>query len=122
MDYDQDYAELIAQFHEEFDEFREQLDKRTESEVERDRYILDQKSKGKRWKVVFKKASKKLDFKALGPSDSEYDYWVGYYETFIRMLIRSVDLESFAKNIAKLKEIDQRIAEISEEIARGKTD
>lgn len=108
-EFDEDYAELLRGFDEEFSSFREQLAKRSDAEKKRDTYILEQHSKGKRWKIVFKKASKKFDFDALDPSDSKYDYWVNYYETFIRMISIGLKLHEFGENLDRLKETDEKI-------------
>lgn len=95
---DEQFEASIEQYYKDTDSFRQLLDNRTEEEMVRDDYVLDQHSRGKRMKVVLTKASKKLRLPELAPDSPHYPNWVRYYENLIRIITGDIRIEAYYKN------------------------
>ncbi|MCB1124733.1 MAG: hypothetical protein KJT03_24480, partial [Verrucomicrobiae bacterium] len=58
-------------------------------------YVLDQHSRGKRLKVVLRKASKKLNRPELSPDSHQHAAWVKYYEDLIAIIANDIKIEAY---------------------------
>ena len=103
---DQQFEASIEQYYKDTYSFRQLLDNRTEEEMVRDDYVLDQHSRGKRMKVVLTKASKKLKLPELAPDSPHYPNWVRYYENLIRIITGDIRIEAYFKNKMETAEVN----------------
>ncbi len=92
---DEQFEAAVEKYYQQTYRFRYQLDNRTEEELVRDDYVLDQFFKGKRLKVVLRKASKKLDLPELAPDSTEHATWVKYYEDLMAIIANDMKIESY---------------------------
>ena len=95
---DEQFEASIEQYYKDTYRFRQLLDNRTEEEMVRDDYVLDQHSRGKRMKVVLKKAAKKLKRPEFDPGSHHYPSWVQYYESLIKIITGDIRIETYYKN------------------------
>ncbi len=102
---------LIADFEDETEGFRQLLDNRNKEEMARDAYILEQHSKNKKWKVIFRKASKKFEFPEPIKGTDEFDYWVEYYETFVRIILYDLYMDRYEQNLETIESIRRELEE-----------
>ena len=116
---DEEFEASIERYHRETYSFRQMLDNRAEEEIVRDDYVLDQHSRGKRMKVVLRKASKKLKLPELSPDSPNYPDWIKYYDHLLTILVSDMRIEAYYKNkmdMAETKKIlsenDQQLREI----------
>ena len=103
---DKQFEAAVEKYYQETLSFRYQLDNRSEEEMVRDDYVLDQHSKGKRLKVVLRKASKKLDLPDLAPDSPQHAGWVNYYESLISIIANDIKIEAYQKSKATEGEED----------------
>jgi hypothetical protein len=108
---DAEFEASIEKYYRETYSFRYQLDNRTEEEMVRDDYVLDQQSRGKRMKVVLKKASKKLNLPEMAPDSPQYPRWLKYYEDLVAIIMNDMKIEAYQKNKMKIEETTKAIAE-----------
>lgn len=101
---DKQFEAAVEKYYQETLRFRYQLDNRTEEEMVRDDYVLDQHSKGKRLKVVLRKASKKLDLPELAPDSPQHPDWVKYYQDLMAIITNDIKIEAYQKQRAKVDE------------------
>jgi hypothetical protein len=94
---DAEFEASIEKYYRETYSFRYQLDNRTEEEMVRDDYVLDQQSRGKRMKVVLKKASKKLNLPEMAPDSPQYPRWLKYYEDLVAIIMNDMKIEAYQK-------------------------
>ena len=97
---DKQFEAAVEKYYQETLSFRYQLDNRTEEEMVRDDYVLEQHAKGKRLKVVLRKASKKLDLPELAPDSPHHPGWVGYYEDLKAIIANDMKIEAYQKQKA----------------------
>ena len=95
---DAQFEASIEKYYRETYNFRYQLDNRTEEDMVRDDYVLDQHAKGKRMKVVLTKAAKKLKLPDLSPDSPQYPNWVRYYEDLLAIIMNDMKIEAYQKN------------------------
>jgi hypothetical protein len=94
---DKNFEASIEQYHKDTYAFRQMLDNRTEEEMVRDDYVLDQHSRGKRMKVVLRKASKKLKRPELSPESPHYQDWLNYFEHLMSIIVNDIKIEAYYK-------------------------
>jgi hypothetical protein len=94
---DAQFEASIEKYYRETYNFRHQLDNRTEEEMLRDDYVLDQHMRGKRMKVVLTKAAKKLKRPELAPDSPQYPSWVRYYEDLMAIIMNDMKIEAYQK-------------------------
>lgn len=94
---DEAFEASIEKYYRETYNFRHQLDNRTEDEMVRDDYVLDQHARGKRMKVVLKKASKKLNLPEMAPDSPQYPRWLKYYEDLVAIIMNDMKIEAYQK-------------------------
>ena len=104
---DEAFEASIEKYYRETYNFRHQLDNRTEDAMVRDDYVLDQHARGKRMKVVLKKASKKLHLPKLEPDSPQYTSWINYYENLIQIITSDIRIEAYYKNKMGSEESNQ---------------
>ena len=95
---DEQFEATVEKYYQETISFRYQLDNRTEEEMVRDDYVLDQHSKGKRLKVVLRKASKKLNLPELAPDSTQHSNWVKYYEDLMAIIANDMKIEAYQQS------------------------
>ncbi|MDA0348447.1 MAG: hypothetical protein O3C43_16800 [Verrucomicrobia bacterium] len=113
---DAQFEASIEKYYRETYNFRYQLDNRTEEELVRDDYVLDQHTRGKRMKVVLRKASKKLKLPELAPDSPQYPNWARYYEDLLAIIMNDMKIEAYQKNKLNIEETKKAIAEKEENL------
>ncbi|QXD24575.1 hypothetical protein F7C95_01315 [Opitutia bacterium ISCC 51] len=97
---DEQFTAAVEKYYQETLSFRYQLDNRTEEELVRDDYVLDQYSQGKRLKVVLRKASKKLNLPDLAPDSPQHAAWIKYYQDLMAIIANDMKIEAYQKSKA----------------------
>jgi hypothetical protein len=95
---DEQFTAAVEKYYQETLSFRYQLDNRSEEEMVRDDYVLNQHSKGKRLKVVLRKASKKLDLPELSPDSAHHASWAKYYEDLMAIIANDMKIEAYQQS------------------------
>lgn len=119
---DEEFEASIEKYYRDTYSFRYQLDSRTEEEMVRDDYVLDQHGRGKRMKVVLTKASKKLRIPELAPDSPHYPQWVKYYEDLIEIIMNDMKIEAYQKNKMKMEETKKAIADKEQQLRDNQKD
>ena len=98
---DANFEAFVDRYERETESFRQVLDSRTEEQLKRDEYVLDQHSRGKRMKVVLRKASKKSTGMLRNLNRvNQFGTFLNSFKTFI-MLINLYNYKNIAKGSEK---------------------
>lgn len=116
---DEEFEASIVSYERETESFRRALDERTEEQIDRDEYVLAQHAKGKRLKVVLRKAGKKLKYPELAPESPQYADWVAYYENLIRLIISDMRITAYYQNKQKIAEHQQALEEKEQQLRKA---
>lgn len=108
---DEDFEASIEQYYKDTYSFRQMLDNRTEEEIVRDDYVLDQHSRGKRMKVVLRKASKKLKRPELAPDSPNYQDWLKYFDHLMNIIVSDLRIAAYHDDKKQIAEEQKVIVE-----------